>query len=83
MSHINNKKQKTIFQTTPQTHSIIKTKVLVILNGLFKLWLIIINNILVIVSGITKRKTPLLSMVSLTVVSLLDFLVFLPSPSTL
>ena len=83
MSHINNKKQKTIFQTTSQTHSIIKTKVLVILNGLFKLWLIIINNILVIVSGITKRKTHLLSMVSLTVASLLDFLVFLPSPSIL
>ena len=59
MSHINNTKQITMFQTTPQTHSIIKTEVLVILDGFLKLQLIIINKILVIVSGITKNKNHL------------------------
>ena len=50
MSYINNTKQTTMFQTTPQTHLIIKTEILVTLDGFLKVWLIIINNILDIVS---------------------------------
>ena len=50
MYHINNTEQITMFQTTPQIHSIIKTKVLVIMDGFLKVRLIIIKNIHVIVS---------------------------------
>ena len=50
MYHINNTKQITMFQTTPQIHSIIKTKVLVIMDGFLKVRLIIIKNIHAIVS---------------------------------
>ena len=52
MYHINNTKQITMFQTTPQTHSIIKTKVLVTMDGFLKVQLVIIKNIHVIVSRI-------------------------------
>ena len=57
MSHINNTKQITMVQTTSQTHSVIKTKILIILDGFLKVWLIIINNILVIFSKITHTHT--------------------------
>ena len=74
MSYVNNTKQTTMFQTTPQTHSIIKTEILVTLDGFLKVWLIIINNILDIVRRIKKKKKSLLSsMVSLTVASLSIF----------
>ena len=74
MSYVNNTKQTTMFQTTPQTHSIIKTEILVTLDGFLKVWLIIINNILDIVRRIKKKKKSLLSsMVSLIVASLLIF----------
>ena len=56
MSHMNNTKKIIMFQTTPQTQSIINTKVLVIFDRFQEVWLIIINNILVIVSGITQKK---------------------------
>ena len=56
MSHINNTKQITMVQTTSQTNSVIKTKILIILDGFLKVWLIIINNILVIVSRITHTQ---------------------------
>ena len=56
MSYVNNTKQTTMFQTTPQTHSIIKTEILVTLDGFLKVWLIIINNILDIVRRIKKKK---------------------------
>ena len=73
MSYINNTKQTTMFQTTPQTHLIIKTEILVTLDGFLKVWLIIINNILDIVSKILKKKSPLSSMVSLTMASPSNF----------
>ena len=56
MSHINNTKQIKMVQTTSQTHSVIKTKILIILDGFLKVWLIIINNILVIFSRITHTQ---------------------------
>ena len=56
MSHINNTKQITMVQTTSQTHSVIKTKILITLDGFLKVWLIIINNILVIFSRITHTQ---------------------------
>ena len=62
-----------MFQTTPQIHSIIKTKVLVIMDGFLKVRLIIIKNIHVIVSSFFFLKSPSLSMVSLTMVLLSDF----------
>ena len=73
MSHMNNTKKIIMFQTTPQTQSIIKTKVLVIFDRFQEVWLIIINNIIVIVSGITQKKKKK---------KLPTFLNFLHSPST-
>ena len=64
MSHMNNTKKIIMFQTTPQTQSIIKTKVLVIFDRFQEVWLIIINNILVIVSGITQKKKKKIAYVS-------------------
>ena len=83
MSYINNTKQTTMFQTTPQTHLIIKTEILVTLDGFLKVWLIIINNILDIVSNFFLKKITFVingfSHNGITV----EFLNFSHSPSTL